>query len=212
MYCPVAKPGASGASVLGRDGLLLGVAVERIAGVPHASRTMLSRAVSSGMKFGAMQVRAVSPASIGRVLIADRVRFAQSANTQLSSLHSPVARASTLSVSVLSDGRQRAVWLCRSTHERPRVAAENPRADQGQLQQDSLRRTITCLRRDRRSHPNTSCTACMSAAILHPPMRAHRQLHISKSSRSAIDTIELPASIRVVVHRTSTSAAADFLP
>lgn len=96
-----AKPGASGAPVLGSDGLLLGMVVERVAVAPHASGTMLSRAASSGVKLGATQVRAVPAASIRGFLIAHDVRFAQSASPQLSPLQSPAARASTLSVGVL---------------------------------------------------------------------------------------------------------------
>jgi hypothetical protein len=96
-----AKPGASGAPVLGPDGLLLGVVVERVAVALHASGTMLSRAASSGVKLGATQVRAVPAASIRGFLIAHDVRFAQSASPQLSPLQSPAARASTLSVGVL---------------------------------------------------------------------------------------------------------------
>lgn len=96
-----AKPGASGAPVLGPDGLLLGMVVERVAAAPHATGTMLSRAASSGVKLGATQVRAVPVAAIRRFLVAHGVSFVQSASPQLSPLQSPAARASTVSVGVL---------------------------------------------------------------------------------------------------------------
>lgn len=96
-----ARPGASGTAVLGADGLLLGVVVERIAAAPHASGRVLSRGPGPGAAGGATQVRAVSAAHIKRFLDTHGIAFSQSGSAQLSPLQSPAARASTLSVGVL---------------------------------------------------------------------------------------------------------------
>ena len=103
------KPGASGSAVLGADGLLLGVVVERVAAAPHAQGSVLSRAASSaagtvaGMPpgMGATQVRAVPVSQVREFLRAHDIAFAQSGRPQLSPMQSPAARASTLSVGVL---------------------------------------------------------------------------------------------------------------
>lgn len=96
-----ARPGASGTAVLGADGLLLGVVVERVAAAPHASGRVLSRGPSVGPQGGATQVRAVAAVHIKRFLAAHGIDFSQSASAQLSPHQSPAARASTLSVGVL---------------------------------------------------------------------------------------------------------------
>lgn len=96
-----ARPGASGTAVLGADGLLLGMVVERVAAAPHAAGRVLSRGPAPGPSGGATQVRAVSATHIKHFLAAHGIAFSQSANAQLSPLQSPAARASTLSVGVL---------------------------------------------------------------------------------------------------------------
>lgn len=99
-----ARPGASGTAVLGADGLLLGVVVERVAAAPHASGQVLSRTSSTAPLTGATQVRAVSVAAIKPFLAAHDIAFSQSTSAQLSAHQSPAARASTLSVGVLCGG------------------------------------------------------------------------------------------------------------
>ncbi|MGF6346852.1 serine protease DegQ [Variovorax sp. W2I14] len=95
------KPGASGSAVLGTDGLLLGVVVERVAAAPHAGGMVLSRTVSSASAAGATQVRAVPTSQVRQFLRAHDIAFSESGSPQLSSMQSPAARASTLSVGVL---------------------------------------------------------------------------------------------------------------
>ncbi|MFH0129439.1 serine protease [Variovorax sp. EL159] len=97
------QPGASGSAVLGADGLLLGVVVERVAAAPHASgMTTLSRAASAaGVKGGATQVRAVPASQVRQFLGSHGIAFTESDSPQLSPMQSPAARASTLSVGVL---------------------------------------------------------------------------------------------------------------
>ncbi len=96
------QPGASGSAVLGADGLLLGVVVERVAAAPHASGMVLSRAASAaGVAGGVTQVRAVPASRLRGFLDAHGIAYAQSREPQLSPLQSPAARASTLSVGVL---------------------------------------------------------------------------------------------------------------
>ncbi|MGJ7524740.1 S1 family peptidase [Variovorax sp. GB1P17] len=97
------QPGASGSAVLGADGLLLGVVVERVAAAPHASgMTTLSRAASAaGVKGGATQVRAVPASQVRQFLDSHGIAFTESDSPQLSPMQSPAARASTLSVGVL---------------------------------------------------------------------------------------------------------------
>lgn len=96
------KPGASGGAVLGADGLLLGVVVERVAAAPHASGMVLSRAASAaGVAAGVTRVRAVPAARLSDFLGAHGIVFTQSREPQLGPIQSPAARASTLSVGVL---------------------------------------------------------------------------------------------------------------
>jgi S1-C subfamily serine protease len=95
------KPGASGSAVLGADGLLLGVVVERVAAAPHASGMVLSRAASASGVTGATQVRAVPASRVRQFLDRHGIAFAASDSPQLSPMQSPAARASTLSVGVL---------------------------------------------------------------------------------------------------------------
>lgn len=95
------KPGASGSAVLGADGLLLGVVVERVAAAPHAGGMVLSRAASSSPVTGATQVRAVPASQVRRFLRAHDIAFSESGSPQLGPQQSPAARASTLSVGVL---------------------------------------------------------------------------------------------------------------
>lgn len=99
------KPGASGSAVLGADGLMLGVVVERVAAAPHASGGMLSRTASSAAGLaaglGATQVRAVPASQVRQFLRAHDIAFSESGSPQLSPMQSPAARASTLSVGVL---------------------------------------------------------------------------------------------------------------
>lgn len=95
------KPGASGSAVLGADGLLLGVVVERVAAAPHAGGMVLSRAASTAAVTGATQVRAVPASQVRQFLRAHDIAFTESASPQLSPMQSPAARASTLSVGVL---------------------------------------------------------------------------------------------------------------
>jgi serine protease DegQ len=96
-----ARPGASGTAVLGADGLLLGVVVERVAAAPRATGQVLSRTSSTAPLTGATQVRAVSVAAIRPFLTAHGIAFSQSASAQLGAFQSPAARASTLAVGVL---------------------------------------------------------------------------------------------------------------
>lgn len=96
-----AKPGASGSAVLGADGLLLGVVVERVAAAPHAAGMALSRAASASGVTGATQVRAVPASQLRQFLGRHGIAFAASDSPQLSPMQSPAARASTLSVGVL---------------------------------------------------------------------------------------------------------------
>lgn len=96
------KPGASGSAVLGADGLLLGLVVERVAAAPHASGMVLSRAASSaGVTGGVTQVRAVPASHLRAFLDTHSIAYTQSREPQLGPLQSPAARASTLSVGVL---------------------------------------------------------------------------------------------------------------
>jgi serine protease DegQ len=95
------KPGASGSAVLGADGLLLGVVVERVPAAPHAGGMVLSRASSSAAVTGATQVRAVPASQLRQFLRTHDIAFTESASPQLSPTQSPAARASTLSVGVL---------------------------------------------------------------------------------------------------------------
>jgi len=95
------KPGASGSAVLGADGLLLGVVVERVAAAPHASGMVLSRAASASGVTGATQARAVPASRVRQFLDRHDIAFAASDSPQLSPMQSPAARASTLSVGVL---------------------------------------------------------------------------------------------------------------
>ncbi|RQO62971.1 hypothetical protein DBV14_03035 [Variovorax sp. KBW07] len=96
-----AKPGASGSAVLGADGLLLGVVVERVAAAPHAAGMALSRVASASGVTGATQVRAVPASQLRQFLGRHGIAFAASDSPQLSPMQSPAARASTLSVGVL---------------------------------------------------------------------------------------------------------------
>ena len=95
------KPGASGSAVLGADGLLLGVVVERVAAAPHAGGMVLSRAATASGVTGATQVRAVPASRVRQFLQRHGIAFAASDSPQLSPMQSPAARASTLSVGVL---------------------------------------------------------------------------------------------------------------
>ena len=96
------QPGASGSAVLGADGLLLGVVVERVAAAPHASGMVLSRAASAaGVAGGVTRVRAVPVARLRDFLDAHGIAYTHSREPQLGPQQSPAARASTLSVGVL---------------------------------------------------------------------------------------------------------------
>ena len=96
------QPGASGSAVLGADGLLLGVVVERVAAAPHASGMVLSRAASAaGVGGGVTRVRAVPASRLREFLDTHGIAYTHSREPQLGPQQSPGARASTLSVGVL---------------------------------------------------------------------------------------------------------------
>lgn len=99
MLSPV-KPGASGSAVIGADGLMLGLVVERVA----TSSGMATRALSLGgpsLPSGATRVNAVPTNEIKRFLHESRIPFDASDTAQLGPRQATAARAATLSVGVI---------------------------------------------------------------------------------------------------------------
>ncbi len=95
-----AQPGASGSGVLGSNGLILGMVVERVGAAPHAAGRVLSRGPGRPAG-GATQVRALSSAQVTGFLRDHHIPFGESDAAQLGPTQSPAARAATLSVGVL---------------------------------------------------------------------------------------------------------------
>jgi len=95
------KPGASGSAVLGAGGLVLGMVVERVAGVPSSAGMAQVHARNPAQAGGATLVKAVPAAAVKHFLRAGGIDFTESDAAQISALQSPAARAFTLGVGVI---------------------------------------------------------------------------------------------------------------
>jgi hypothetical protein len=87
--------------VLGAGGLVMGMIVERVAGVPSSAGMAQVHARNPAQAGGATLVKAVPAAAVKHFLRASGIDFAESDAAQISALQSPAARAFTLGVGVI---------------------------------------------------------------------------------------------------------------
>jgi serine protease DegQ len=95
-----ALPGASGSAVLGSDGLLLGMVVERVSRGPGGIERRSGGALNPALTQGDIRVKAIAAPQIAQFLRAQDLPFTQSDVAQLGPQQSPAARAATLAVGI----------------------------------------------------------------------------------------------------------------
>ena len=102
MMSPV-RPGASGSAVLGADGRVLGMVIERTANSrsPRGTRSLSRYSTNHLPQGAATEVGAVTYVEIKRFLRDNAVMFHESSQAQLGSGQASAPRAATLSVGVI---------------------------------------------------------------------------------------------------------------
>jgi len=96
-----AKPGTSGSAVLSSGGLVLGMAVERIASAPSVAGMAQAHVRNPAQTDGGTLVKAVPASTIKHFLRAADIGFAESDVAQIGARQSPAARAFTLGAGVI---------------------------------------------------------------------------------------------------------------